>query len=817
MANIRITDLPAAAATTGSEVLPVVQAGATVKVTASNLAVTANTTGGDTQTLGAWIGETQDDARRYNLASDGATDDRTALDTGLAAGGEFKFRPGSTTNIATWVDVPVDNTHIDLAGATLHVTDGANSVGGIAIGNVGTNVGTKQTVVKNGIIRFEENSLTGSLNLWVNSTDIIVSDVFMTSQTNHYGGIMNRTSGLRRVIISGAGFDAVNNVWYHDGDETQTWKSRLALNPIPGATTVRDLANAAHWTSTSGSVATDVANGLPFRVMSYDSVDATQTCLLDISGGTGKNSPQWTRAGSVLTFASALPTANKTLVVTTHNPAIQPADTQGVVIMGTITKELAGSPFTGNNPIFAYHVDRTSPASCAKDFVFVGNIWDNPAMPYTRAPWNSGGTAYISCVNLNGFHNIAGAALAFRNVAGQVLHIEDGSHNQAFAAIVSRDSTSFPYWMTDSENIVLNAFAFYNYAEGGIEYYAQDNTVPFIEQVDVYNKDVRAANGVIDAGSNAGATAGLSMWGSRNDDPMNVRVQDITVKNLTATDSAAVVLRGTQYRRVIGPDILARNTYHYGYTANELYNARIIGGAWENRGGGKTFKSTVSPTYFGTLLWEDPLEHYISRSGLVPNASPQTPHACFDLGQTAYGNLTGVLTEPESALSANRYRKRILQREISWNGQTLTTVRTHSGTKSSSFADLDYYVYRYVTAAVINAGGAGYGVGNVLTLAGTWYINATITVTSVSAGVITGVSISNAGHAFVQPGTGDSTVATAVTGGTGAGATFDLTIAGSELWCRPSIFSIAADVTPTTIRVSTRLKGEFGYTTTPTI
>lgn len=77
-----------------------------------------------------------------------------------------------------------------------------------------------------------------------------------------------------------------------------------------------------------------------------------------------------------------------------------------------------------------------------------------------------------------------------------------------------------------------------------------------------------------------------------------------------------------------------------------------------------------------------------------------------------------------------------------------------------------------VTAAAINAGGTGYVVGDVLTVSGgtsTW--PCTLEVTAVSAGVITAVKILTSGAYTVNP-----TNPVSVTGGTGTGATFNLTL-----------------------------------------
>jgi len=82
-----------------------------------------------------------------------------------------------------------------------------------------------------------------------------------------------------------------------------------------------------------------------------------------------------------------------------------------------------------------------------------------------------------------------------------------------------------------------------------------------------------------------------------------------------------------------------------------------------------------------------------------------------------------------------------------------------------------------VSAVAINAGGTGYTVGDILTVAGgttTGAGAATLEVTSVSGGVIDGIKVKMAGAYSSNP----TTTANAVTGGTGSSATMDLTMLG---------------------------------------
>lgn len=83
-----------------------------------------------------------------------------------------------------------------------------------------------------------------------------------------------------------------------------------------------------------------------------------------------------------------------------------------------------------------------------------------------------------------------------------------------------------------------------------------------------------------------------------------------------------------------------------------------------------------------------------------------------------------------------------------------------------------YLTGNRVSAAAIVAGGAGYTVGDVLSVTGgTGTFVATLKVVTIAAGVITAIKVWTSGVYTVNP-----TNAVAVTGGTGAGATFNLTL-----------------------------------------
>lgn len=81
-----------------------------------------------------------------------------------------------------------------------------------------------------------------------------------------------------------------------------------------------------------------------------------------------------------------------------------------------------------------------------------------------------------------------------------------------------------------------------------------------------------------------------------------------------------------------------------------------------------------------------------------------------------------------------------------------------------------------MSAAAINAGGTGYSVGDVLTIAGGTGTAAKLYVLAVSGGAVTSVALNTAGDYSAAPSNPVS-----VTGGTGSGATFNLTFVTNSL------------------------------------
>jgi len=116
------------------------------------------------------------------------------------------------------------------------------------------------------------------------------------------------------------------------------------------------------------------------------------------------------------------------------------------------------------------------------------------------------------------------------------------------------------------------------------------------------------------------------------------------------------------------------------------------------------------------------------------------------------------------------------------NQKTLTLTGIQSGSEVRVFDESDNSSLAgaetqegALIKAVINTGGTGYTVDDILTISGgTSSVAAQVKVTAVSSGVITGVTIETPGGYSINPNNPAS-----VTGGTGSGAKFDLTFGGT--------------------------------------
>jgi len=110
------------------------------------------------------------------------------------------------------------------------------------------------------------------------------------------------------------------------------------------------------------------------------------------------------------------------------------------------------------------------------------------------------------------------------------------------------------------------------------------------------------------------------------------------------------------------------------------------------------------------------------------------------------------------------------------------TWQTGTSTDYQDMVDIlvDIVTNSNVTTLAVNAGGSGYAVGDTFDINGGTTVNslnATGTVLTEAAGVVTGVLISSGGAYTVNPGTGATTTATS---GSGTGLTVDTTITSTN-------------------------------------
>lgn len=170
----------------------------------------------------------------------------------------------------------------------------------------------------------------------------------------------------------------------------------------------------------------------------------------------------------------------------------------------------------------------------------------------------------------------------------------------------------------------------------------------------------------------------------------------------------------------------------------------------------------------------------------TPKWIPQEPNSYAEFG----GSVTTVARNP---INPSRQRKKGVVTDLDANAgyaSDITQNNMQDLLQGFFFArqfDKEEHggsEFNIVDTAVINAGGTGYAVNDVLTVApgAAGYSRSgrpcTLLVTSVSSGVIDGISIQFHGEYDVNPST---LTANPVTGGTGSGATFDLTMLISSI------------------------------------
>lgn len=127
---------------------------------------------------------------------------------------------------------------------------------------------------------------------------------------------------------------------------------------------------------------------------------------------------------------------------------------------------------------------------------------------------------------------------------------------------------------------------------------------------------------------------------------------------------------------------------------------------------------------------------------------------------------------------------------VQWDGATETI--TDLGTINDSPTSSEFLLIDEAASVAVNAGGTGYAVDDILTVSGgtleTAGAAATVRVTSVSSGVVTGVSVETGGEYSSTPANPAST-----TGGTGTGCTVDITYQKSVVYKVSSTAGVAAD------------------------
>lgn len=192
---------------------------------------------------------------------------------------------------------------------------------------------------------------------------------------------------------------------------------------------------------------------------------------------------------------------------------------------------------------------------------------------------------------------------------------------------------------------------------------------------------------------------------------------------------------------------------------------------------------TTTATNYRTLL--DDIVTFVTNDQIdtVAVNAGGTGYAVDDIVTLSGGTFLVAATFKVAAVSSGVVTGLSVHNAGSYSVNTgATGIATTGGTGSGLTVDVTYQTpwsaersLQQIGAvnATIVTGGTGYTVSDTLTVSGGTGTAATLTVTSVSSGVITGVDVATHGEYTVAP-----TNAVSVTGGTGSGATFNLTIEG---------------------------------------
>ena len=133
----------------------------------------------------------------------------------------------------------------------------------------------------------------------------------------------------------------------------------------------------------------------------------------------------------------------------------------------------------------------------------------------------------------------------------------------------------------------------------------------------------------------------------------------------------------------------------------------------------------------------------------------------------------GLLLSGQPAVNINEFEPGLFFADTANNLFKIgpTAVGPEPPNSSAGGSGAEFSLIGAVSSASVRPGfgGTGYNVGNVLTVVGGSGSSATLTVTAVSAGVITAVSVTNAGNYVAFP-----VSPVDITGGTGSGAEFNL-------------------------------------------
>jgi hypothetical protein len=452
------------------------------------------------------------------------------------------------------------------------------------------------------------------------------------------------------------------------------------------------------------------------------------------NGGTGYT------VNDILTVAGTTPASVLTLTVTAVSGGVITAATHrdfgNVTTLPAVPYSVTGGTGTGATFTSNWQVNAITVTNAGSGYV------EQPTVTFSGGG-GSGAAAYAFIGNAPTIKALGGAQLNFATSGGTNFAVSDSSQNQpATYAYVTGGSSSAGFGVISSSG---NAgLTFTSKGTSAVDFYTNNYGSLGLK----VSHTASAVNYVQVTGA---ATAGIPAFSAQGSD---------------ANISLALTSKGTGSVRITNAGSISNPALSFSNINRGFYDPAtgeigVVGAGWEQ------FRFGNTPTTV----------NYGKASGAAAGAAPVFSVAGTDtnIALAIQSKGTGAIDLAAGSSGVNISNGNtvtaITRTAVGFGYTSIPTVTVSVPTTAGGVQATASASQMFASSANVAGGGTGYAVNDVLTVAGgTPTIATQLTVTSVSAGVITAVSIvGNTGGYTVLPSNPVS-----VTGGTGTGATFTI-------------------------------------------